>query len=83
MSKKLTTEAALKQCLLPGSVQDGIDLEVPSWLVRDAVVALEERDALLAAVKQAPRVTVLEYGTDVCSFCRAHPIDRHYAHCAQ
>ena len=45
----LTTVAALKQFLLPGSAQEGMDLEVPYWLVRDAVSALEDRDDLLKA----------------------------------
>ncbi len=30
----------LRQCLLPGSAQNGIDLEVPSWLVGEAIEAL-------------------------------------------
>lgn len=34
------TLAQLQQCLLPGNSQDGIDLEIPSWLVRNAVTAL-------------------------------------------
>jgi len=36
----------LRQCLLPGDVQDGIDLEIPSWLVRDAAEAMDKLAAL-------------------------------------
>jgi len=36
----------LRQCLLPGDVQDGIDLEVPSWLVRDAAEAMDKLASL-------------------------------------
>ena len=42
MSEHTTEETLmyLRQCLLPGNAQDGIDLEIPSWLVREAVTAL-------------------------------------------
>lgn len=44
MSEHTTEETLmyLRQCLLPGNVQDGIDLEVPSWLVREATTALDK-----------------------------------------
>jgi len=51
----------LWQYLLPGDVQDGIDLEVPSWLVRDAVEAMDK----LAALEQ--RVERLEDALIWCS----------------
>ncbi|KKN73418.1 hypothetical protein LCGC14_0401210 [marine sediment metagenome] len=48
MTDKLAEQALghLRQCLLPRPAQDGIDLEVPSWVVRKAVTALEATAAL-------------------------------------
>ncbi len=44
--------------------------------------AVDTIEIMRKVVRQAPAITVLEHGTDICSFCRAHPADDHYAHCA-
>ena len=61
MTKNKLTEKTLmhlRQCLLPGNVQDGLDLEVPSWLVRDAVTALETTAALEQRVRESKTVLI-------------------------
>ena len=55
MTDKLAEEVlgGLNQFLLPNpAVQEGIDLEIPSWLVRDAVKALETTAALEQRVEE-------------------------------
>ena len=52
------------------------------YMITQGKQLIETVEALRKALKQVPKVTVLEHGTDICSFCRAHPVDDHYAHCA-
>ena len=57
MTDTLTQQALghLRQCLLPRPAQDGIDLEVPSWVVRKAAEALENAVALEQRVEGLER----------------------------
>jgi hypothetical protein len=50
---ELSALEGLRQCLLPGDTQDGIDLEVPYWLVRKAADELATREARCERLERA------------------------------
>jgi hypothetical protein len=58
---ELSALEGLRQCLLPGDTQDGIDLEVPSWLVRKAA---DEIAALEVALSECQQTHGAVYGQD-------------------